>query len=83
MSARGYHALRHLTGETRTLVEAAFATGWRCEPLGSRLLILAHRDGRRLKIKPEPDKAALAMLRREVRPGRSNSCSLARACSNG
>ena len=67
MTAHGYRALRHLTGEARTLVEAALANGWRLEPAGSRLLILAHADGRRLKIRPEPDKDARAMLRREIR----------------
>lgn len=67
MTAHGYRALRHLTGEARKLVEAALASGWRLEPAGSRLLILAHRDGRRLKFRPEPDKDALALLRREVR----------------
>ena len=68
MTAHGYRALRHLTGEARTLVEAALASGWHLEPAGSRLVLLAHTDGRRLKFRPEPlDKDALAKLRREVR----------------
>lgn len=67
MTAHGYRALRNLTGEARTLIETALATGWRLEPSGSRLLILAHQDGRRLKVRAEPDKDALARLRREVR----------------
>jgi hypothetical protein len=66
MTAHGYRALRHLTGEARTLVEAALATGWRLEPAGSRLVILAHHDGRRLKLRLE-GKDALSKLRREVR----------------
>jgi hypothetical protein len=64
---RGYEALRRASPESRELVEAALHGGWWLEPTDRGHLLLQHPDGRRIRVKAEPDKAALALLRRMTR----------------